>query len=82
MMVEYHVLSGGLMRCCLETLHEAMKVAEVMPKEGDRLHCKYCKPGDTGGMIFKSGFWQWDQADVLDAVFAANAIRQRARHDG
>ena len=58
-MKEYGVKHGGLLRCCLQTLDDAMVAAEQPPQEGDRLRCAYCK--DEAGMVFKGGAWQWAQ---------------------
>jgi len=52
----YHVRHGGLMRCCLASLDEAMVAAEHPPKEGDLLQCKY---HDGEGMRFRDGAWEW-----------------------
>lgn len=52
------VRTGGLMRCCLASLHEAMEAATEPPKEGDRLPCKYHdEPDDV--MVFRDGAWEW-----------------------
>ncbi len=50
---------GGLMRCCVETLREAMWKADTPPKEGDTLTCKYCGSKD-GNMIFHNDAWEWN----------------------
>jgi hypothetical protein len=44
---------GGLMRCCLETLDDAMQQAQTPPVEGQRLRCKVCD--DAFGMLFHHG---------------------------
>ncbi len=53
----YKVHHGGLMRCCLQSLDEAMVEATAPPKQGDTVRCKYCR--DTYGMIFHDGAWRW-----------------------
>jgi len=53
----YRVKHGGLMRCCLQSLDDAMVAAEKPPSEGDRVTCKWCS--DPDGMIFTNGAWQW-----------------------
>ncbi len=53
----YRVKHGGLMRCCLLSLDDAMVAAEKPPVEGDTLCCTYCK--DEFGMVFTDGAWQW-----------------------
>jgi hypothetical protein len=54
---KYRVRQGGLMRCCLLSLDDAMVVAPEPPNPGDRLKCKWC----PSHMIFRDGAWQWDQ---------------------
>lgn len=53
----YGVKHGGLMRCCLLTLDDAMVAASEPPKEGDMLKCAYCS--DPYGMVYRAGDWQW-----------------------
>jgi len=55
-MVTVKVRHGGLMRCCLATIDEAMLAATEAPKEGDRMKCKY---HDGQGMVFHDGAWEW-----------------------
>lgn len=55
----YRVRQGGLMRCCLLSLDDAMVAATAPPKEGDTLRCAYGKP-DHGPMRFHDGAWEWD----------------------
>lgn len=52
----YRVRHGGLLRCCLQSLDDAMVEAAEPPKEGDTVRCKWCK--DEYGMVFKDGAWQ------------------------
>jgi hypothetical protein len=59
----YRVKHGGLMRCCLATLDDAMVAAVRPPTEGDTLRCAYCK--DEYGMVFTNGAWQWNAPSVL-----------------
>jgi len=59
MQEKYLVRYGGLMRCCLATLEEAMLNAKEPPKEGDILACKY-HPKDNS-MIFCDGGWEWNK---------------------
>lgn len=54
---KYLVRHGGLMRCCIATLDEAMVAAEKPPEEGDKLTCKYCH--EEYGMVFRDGAWEW-----------------------
>ena len=42
------------MRCCTQTLREAMAKATELPKEGDTLSCQWCK----NGMVYTDG-WRW-----------------------
>lgn len=49
------IRTGGLMRCCLQTL-DAIRTPDQPPaQEGDRLHCLWC----TETMVFKTGAWEW-----------------------
>lgn len=57
----YRVRQGGLMRCCIASLDEAMEAATEPPKEDDRLQCKWCGKLGTGAMIFRDGAWEWDR---------------------
>jgi hypothetical protein len=59
MPIEYVIHHGGLMRCCLATLDEAMEAAEVEPQEGEVLKCKH-HPYDEG-MIYLRGAWRWNR---------------------
>ena len=56
---KYTVRHGGLLRCCLLTLDDAMVAATEPPKEGDQLQCAYGKP--HGFMRFRDGAWEWDK---------------------
>lgn len=63
MIENYQVFHGGLMRCCLETLKEEMRVAEAPPKDGDKLSCRY---HGGYGMIFSGGAWRWNKPEGDD----------------
>lgn len=52
--MECKIYIGGLMRCCTQTLREAMAKATELPKEGDTLSCQWCK----NGMVYTDG-WRW-----------------------
>lgn len=55
------VNQGGLMRCCLETIHQfAIEDAEREVEEGHILDCKYEKPGN-GRIILNNGAWRWNK---------------------
>lgn len=54
---KYRVKDGGLMRCCLASLDDAMVAAADPPKDGDTVRCAYCD--DAYGMVFTDGAWQW-----------------------
>lgn len=51
----YKVRQGGLMRCCLLSLDDAMVAAKAPPREGDALKCKYC----GSPVVFRNGAWEW-----------------------
>ena len=53
----YKVRHGGLLRCCLQSLDDAMVAATDPPKEGDTLDCRWCS-GEFG-MVFRDGSWEW-----------------------
>ena len=53
----YMIAPGGLMRCCLQSLDDAIGKAKQRPTEGDTLRCKWCS--DEFGMVFKGGAWRW-----------------------
>jgi len=58
-MTEFKVRHGGLMRCCLATLDEFMRVVRNV-HEGDQLICKGC----GNAMVFKGDAWEWDPPNV------------------
>jgi hypothetical protein len=55
----YKVLHGGLMRCCLESLVDAMiarqQANRALMTEGDCIKCRYC----LNEMICVDGAWRW-----------------------
>lgn len=57
------VHTGGLMRCCLETIGDLYPAgpAEVAT-EGQCLQCKYAADNPDHRMIFRNGAWEWDRA--------------------
>ena len=57
---KYQVRHGGLTRCCLASLDDAMVAVTEPPKEGDTASCKYGCEKD--GMIFRDGAWEWSKA--------------------
>ena len=65
----YSVRQGGLMRCCLQSLDDAMKKrldnGDGRPAEGDRAKCDY----HESWMIFRDGAWEWakDEAAQREA---------------
>lgn len=59
-MHQYLVRPGGLMRCCIVTLEGYMEEATTPPKEGDKLHCEWCRDGE---MIFRDGAWEWNRKE-------------------
>jgi hypothetical protein len=59
MPIDYVVYQGGLMRCCLSTIAQAMEASSTPPQDGDVLKCRY-HPQDEG-MIFGEGAWRWNR---------------------
>ena len=52
------VNTGGLLRCCIETIDNS-RMRNVLPlSEGDRLRCDYHA---EHYMVLKDGVWQWDR---------------------
>lgn len=51
------VNTGGLMRCCLDTLD----TTRITEREGDVLQCKYTDSKDHS-MVVHNGCWQWNQS--------------------
>ena len=57
----YRVKHGGLMRCCLASLDNAMcDPSKNPPKEGDIVACEYEKSNPTT-MRFRDGAWEWNR---------------------
>ena len=55
------VKTGGLMRCCLETLDKLYPDGPArIATEGQRLQCEYAGDVSRGWMIFEAGSWRWD----------------------
>lgn len=52
---------GGLVRCCLLSLDDAMakreKEGKPLTVEGDVIPCEYCE----SSVICKGGVWQWNR---------------------
>lgn len=66
----YRYRSGGLMRCCLQTLVLVYEDDPVhQPFEGDKLPCRYC----SSSMIFKDGAWEWDKSRAVQPPVPAEA---------
>lgn len=63
---EYRIRRGGLMRCCIASIYDAMDTAVDIPKEGDVLKCKYCS--DKLGMRFHNGAWEWARNEGQEAL--------------
>lgn len=59
----YYVDTGGLMRCCIETIHNHMAVREDNPQEGEILDCEHEEPGNQQ-IIFSDGAWRWNKKEV------------------
>lgn len=62
--IPYDVREGGLFRCCLASLHEAMARAEQLPRNGDVLTCDIC----SEQMVYRLGAWEWEGVAALPAV--------------
>lgn len=59
---KYRIRHGGLMRCCLASLDDAMVAADDAPNEKDTFACKYC----GNPMVFQNGAWEWGGAISSD----------------
>lgn len=46
------IRTGGLMRCCLETL----RATHPQGEEGDIRHCSHC----SFTVIYRDGAWEWN----------------------
>lgn len=56
----YRVHHGGLFRCCLLSLDNAMLKHHVQmtePKGGDVVRCEWCS--DQWGMVLRDDTWRW-----------------------
>jgi len=54
----YLVNHAGLMRCCLQSLDDAMLQAERLPVPGTIIKCQYC--GDPYGIVLgPDQTWRW-----------------------
>src|SRR6266487_3136189 len=73
--------TGGLIRCCLETLNDLYPYGPAqIATEGQRIQCKYANDDDHGWMIFHDGHWSWDKemkAKKLDWVRSRSATSER-----
>lgn len=62
----YAIRQGGLMRCCIESIHLAMQERDATglgaPEEGDLVVCRY--DGGKTRMKFVKGAWEWE-SDVV-----------------
>jgi hypothetical protein len=55
------VKTGGLMRCCLETITDLYPDGPAaIGTEGQVLQCKYAPGNPLHRMIFRGGSWEWD----------------------
>ena len=54
---ERFIAQGGLMRCCLLTIHEATQVTAV----GDVLDCAYEEKGNARLIVDPLGVWRWNE---------------------
>ena len=59
--IPYDVRDGGLFRCCLASLQEAMARAEQLPRNGDVLTCDIC----SEQMVYRLGAWEWEGVTAL-----------------
>lgn len=62
----YRVATGGLMRCCLQSLDDEMRrrqlAGRMLAPDGDELKCQNCR----AGMHVESGVWEWNGPDGPD----------------
>jgi len=61
----YRVKHGGLMRCCLASLDDAMLANGCTYAEGDTLGCKYHADPDLKVMVVRYGSWEWIGAEAV-----------------
>lgn len=50
---ERSIRTGGLMRCCLETIRTTADLSQV----GDKLTCKWCRSEEIE--VGEDGAWRW-----------------------
>lgn len=58
-MSEHRVRTGGLMRCCIETVVQHAQLG-TPPKEGDTLTCRSCQEP----LRYRDGAWEWANGDA------------------
>lgn len=57
---QYRVATGGLMRCCLETIQNIVE-RETEPEEGEVFDCVHEKPGNQQIVVENKTFrWNHD----------------------
>jgi hypothetical protein len=68
------VNTGGLFRCCLDTLAGLYLDGPArIAKEGQTLQCKYAPDSPNHRMIFRKGCWEWDRKAAGLEEEASNA---------
>lgn len=45
MKTEYKIFPGGMMRCCIESVHQFFEKATEDPDPGTPIDCQWCKSG-------------------------------------
>jgi len=59
---EYEVRIGGLMRCCLQSLHLAASEMDEAPPIGTTISCIHEEDPDNQNMILADdGVWEWNK---------------------
>lgn len=58
---EHPCNTGGMMRCCVQTLKN--RAEEVVPT-GNVLPCDYC----SSSMKLDNGVWRWNREAVVPAI--------------
>lgn len=48
---------AGLMRCCIETIHDRAK--GDLPTDNEVIDCKYC----SESIIYKEDHWTWNNTE-------------------
>lgn len=71
MKTPYGLKQGGLMRCCLLTLDDAMvERSDAEPlQEGETLNCIHC----DNPMIYHEGYWQWNHPPISSVAAGAQS---------